>query len=199
MNPLPKQIISIIGFIFILLMIFYGSILPYQKSKIFINGMSLLQSGRIRNVNDFEKTILDIFKAKSPIGQEEIIRHFGSYFISLISQNKNKDFTNYLMDLIRPYYEQILNRGKGLSFNQDLYIFGNLNLVAYDQTKESKYLEEAEKYFMISYNLGSKRPQALYGLFDVCRFKNDMECMKKIGEEILSYWPNETEIKKFLE
>ncbi|MGC8776168.1 MAG: hypothetical protein ACP5QN_02570 [Minisyncoccia bacterium] len=197
MNSLPKKIIAISASIFVLTMVYYGSYLPYEKSKSFILAMNTLRGGSVKTLDDFFKVISVPLEMKSPIGQEEIVRQFTSYITGIIAQNNNPEIISLLIDYLNKYLEPILGRGKGLSFNQDLYLAGVLNLNAYNQTNDEKYLNNARKYFEFSYSLGPKRPQALFGLFDICRIKQDKECVKKYGDEILKYWPNDTEVKKY--
>lgn len=197
MKPELKQIIAIFGLIFILTMIFYGSYLPYQKSKSFISAMQAFQRGEIKNIDDFFKNASKPLDTKSPIGQEEITKQFVNYFSGLISQNNNSQITDFLMNYIKKYYEPILEKGRALSFNQYLYSVATLNLTAYNQTKNENYFKEAKKYFELSYGLAPKRPQSLYGMFDICQIEKNKECIKKFGEEILSYW-DDPEVKKII-
>jgi hypothetical protein len=199
MNSSLKQIIAISVSIFILIMIYYGSYLPYQKSSAFISAMNNLRSGKIKTINDFFETISVPLKMKSPVGQEEIVRQLMNYISGIISQNNNPEITKALMDYINQYADPLLERGKGLSFNQDLYLAGILNLTAYNQTNDATYLDKALNYFELSYSLGPRRPQALFGLFDVCQIKKDKECIKKYGSEILTYWPNAEDVRKIYE
>lgn len=199
MNPLLKQIIAVFISVFILFMIIYGSYLPYRKSQSFILAMRTLQSGKINTLEDFFNIVSNPLEMKSPIGQEEIVRQFITYFSGLISQNNNVEITKLLMDYIKKYYEPIVERGKGLSFNQQLYLTGMLNLNAYTQTGDEKYLKDARKYFEFSYNLGPKRPQAIYGLLNVCKLEKNKECIKDLAEKILTYWPEDKDIQKILE
>jgi tetratricopeptide (TPR) repeat protein len=196
MNQLPKQIIAISVSFFILVMIFYGSYLPYKKSKTFISSLGRLRVGMIRDFNQLDKVVSSPLKINSPIGQEELIRQFLEIFSNLINQNKDPEVVGVLVKYIEAYANPILNKGKGLSFNQDLYLTIKLYLTAYEKTQDKKYLDQAKKYAELSYFLGPKRPQALYFLFDVYRLENNIEKAKKIGEEILTYWPEDEIVRK---
>jgi len=196
MNQLPKQIIAISTSFFILVMIFYGSYLPYKKSKTFISSLNQLKTTQIKSFDEFDKIISSSLKINSPIGQEELIRQFLSIFPGFINQNENPEVIDVLVKYIKTYADPILNRGKGLSFNQDLYLATNLYLTAYQKTKDKKYLDEAKKYAELSYSLGPKRPQALYILFDIYRLENNIEKAKEIGAQILTYWPEDESVKE---
>jgi hypothetical protein len=195
MNQLPKQIIAISASFFILVMIFYGSYLPYKKSKTFIDSLNQLKTTQIKSFEQFDNIVSSSLKINSPIGQEELVRQFLGIFPGFISQNENSEVIDVLVKYIKTYSDPILNRGKGLSFNQDLYLVTNLYLSAYQKTKDKKYLNEAKKYAELSYSLGPKRPQVLYSLFDIYRLENNMEKAKEIGNQILTYWPDDENVK----
>jgi tetratricopeptide (TPR) repeat protein len=195
MNQLPKQIIAISASFFILVMVFYGSYLPYKKSKTFIDSLNQLKTTQIKSFEQLDNIISSSLKINSPIGQEELIRQFLGIFTGFISQNQNPEVIDVLVKYIKTYSDPILNRGKGLSFNQDLYLAINLYLNAYEKTKDQKYLDEAKKYAELSYSLGPKRPQVLYSLFDIYRLENNIEKAKEIGNQILTYWPDDENVK----
>jgi tetratricopeptide (TPR) repeat protein len=177
-------------------MIFYGSYLPYKKSKTFIDSLNQLKTTQIKSFEQFDKIVSSSLKINSPIGQEELVRQFLSIFPGFISQNQNPEVIDVLVKYIKTYSDPILNRGKGLSFNQDLYLAIRLYLTAYEKTKDQKYLDEAKKYAELSYSLGPKRPQVLYSLFDIYRLENNMEKAKEIGNQILNYWPDDANVKE---
>jgi len=196
MNQLPKQIIAISVSFFILVMIFYGSYLPYKKSKTFIDSLNQLKTTQIKSFEQLDNIVSSSLKINSPIGQEELVRQFLGIFTGFISQNENPEVIDVLVKYIKTYSDPILNRGKGLSFNQDLYLAIRLYLTAYEKTKDQKYLDEAKKYAELSYSLGPKRPQVLYSLFDIYRLENNMEKAKEIGNQILNYWPDDENVKE---
>ena len=196
MNQLPKQIIAISASFFILVMIFYGSYLPYKKSKTFISSLNALGAGQIRSFEQLDNIVSSSLKINSPIGQEELVRQFLGIFTGFISQNENPEVIDVLVKYIKTYSDPILNRGKGLSFNQDLYLAIRLYLTAYEKTKDQKYLDKAKQYAELSYSLGPKRPQVLYSLFDIYRLENNIEKAKEIGSQILTYWPDDASVKE---
>lgn len=198
MNILTKQIIAVGFSILILIVIFYGNYLPLKKSEAFIEAASILRSDKVKTLNDFFTVMSKPLNIKSPFGQEELVRQLTNYTAQIISQDKNKELINVVMEYVNGYLNPILKRGKGLSFNQNLYLAGRLNLAAYQSTGDEKYLKKAEEIFNWSYSLGPKRPQALYGLFYICQFKQDKECLGRWGNEILNYWPEAQDIKNIL-
>lgn len=196
MNLLSRQIIAFSASIFILVIAIYSNYLPMKKSEAFIGAMRELQIGNVKSVNDFYRVVSYPLSLKSPFGQEEIVRQFMNYIAGIINQTDNPEIVNFLMEYINQYAQPILKRGKGLSFNQNVYLAGVLNLYAYQKTSDINYLNVSRDYFEKGYELSKKRPQILYGLFDICRLQKDNNCAKKIGDEILTYWPDDYEFKK---
>jgi hypothetical protein len=198
MNQLPKQIIAISMSFFILVIIFYGSYLPHKKSKAFINSLNKLKTTQIQNFNQLDDIISSSLKINSPFGQEELIRQFLGIFGGFIGQNNSPEVINALIKYIEAYANPILEKGKGLSFNQVLYLATRLYITAYEKTKDDKYLNDAKKYAELSYSLGPKRPQALYSLLDVYLLENNTEKAKEIASQILTYWPEDENIKDII-
>lgn len=169
---------------------YYGSYLPFRKSSLFIDAIGRL--GSARTVADVEALFSVPLDAASPIGQEELVRNMTNNIFNFVAKNKDKpEFTPPLVDYVERYYRPIVARGKGMSFGQNLYILGALNEAAFLGTRDPRYLEAAQQYFEQGLSLGPKRPQFLYGLFDVYRLKGDVNRAKKIGEQILAQWPND--------
>ena len=196
MNQLSKQIIAISISFFVLVMVFYGSYLPYKKSKTFISSLNALGAGQIRSFEQLDKIVSSSLKINSPIGQEELIRQFLGVFAGFINQSDSPEVIDILVKYIESYANPILQKGKGLSFNQDLYLAIRFYLTAYEKTKDQKYLDKAKQYAELSYSLGSKRPQALYSLFDIYRLENNIEKAKEIGNQILTYWLDDENVKE---
>jgi len=196
MNQLSKQIIAISISFFVLVMVFYGSYLPYKKSKTFISSLNALGAGQIRSFEQLDKIVSSSLKINSPIGQEELIRQFLGVFAGFINQSDSPEVIDILVKYIESYANPILQKGKGLSFNQDLYLAIRFYLTAYEKTKDQKYLDKAKQYAELSYSLGPKRPQVLYSLFDIYRLENNMEKAKEIGNQILNYWPDDASVKE---
>src|SRR3989344_374911 len=168
MNPAIKKAIAISASIFILFLGYYGSYLPMRKSMIFI---SVIQNtGGIKTLADFEQAFSEPLDYPSPIGQEELVRNTANMTVGSI-QNISPEGVGQMVNYIESYYEPIISRGRGMSFGQNLYLLGAINEIAFLKTQKTQYIDDAEKYFGKARDLGPKRPQGLYGLFDVYRVK----------------------------
>ncbi|MBI3589619.1 MAG: hypothetical protein HY093_04390 [Candidatus Liptonbacteria bacterium] len=198
MNPNLKKIIAVALSSFIIFVAHYGSYRPLRKAQLFIETMRTLN----------EATTLDELKSRisapldfhSPFGQEELVRQVGSLFTNILSQpNVKPEVIADLMNYLSQNYDPIIQSGRGMSFNQNLYLLGSLNELAFLKTQQVNYLAAAKKYYLSSYELGPKRPQVLFGLFDVYRVEGNVSEVKRIADQILNQWPNEERTKKALE
>ncbi len=197
MDHTLKKIIAIVASVLVLVVLWYGTYLPMHKSQAFIATLGSLNS--IKSIQDFETAFSVPLDIPSPIGQEELIRNLTNVVMGFVAQNQNPQATQALMDYIMSYYQPIVSRGKGMSFEQDLYILGALNQSAFSATKDPKYLAAAEQYFTQGYQLGPKRPQFLYSLMQLYMLEIRPADVKRVGDQILSQWPNDLATKTSLD
>jgi hypothetical protein len=85
-----------------------------------------------------------------------------------------------------------------MSFGQNLYLLGALNEVALVKTRDPKYLVAAKRYFLMGLERGPKRPQFLYGMFDVYRAEGDVVKTQEIANQILAQWPTDERTRQAL-
>lgn len=193
-NPNFKKVIALAISLAMLFIIYYGTYLPLRKSYLFIFTMNSLN--QTASIEEFKSRISTPLDAPSPYGQEELVRQVGTVISNVIRQEQAPaEIVNDLVSFLRGYYAPIINKGNGTSFNQNLYLLGTLNEIAFIKTGNPQYLEEAKSYILRSYELGPKRPQALYGLLDVYRLEGNWDKAKKVSEEILTYWPNDEKVQ----
>ncbi len=197
MSNTSKKIISVLVAAFVLSVTFYGSFLPMRKAQIFINTMQNLRS--LRSVADFENALAEPLDAPSPIGQEELVRNTTNIILGLVQQNDKPEIVSELVDYVEKYYRPIIERGRGMSFEQNLYLLGALHEAAFIKTKNPAQLQAAKNYYLKGLELGPKRPQFLYGMFDVYRTEGNVEAAKAIAAQILSQWPDDKRAQKGLQ
>jgi hypothetical protein len=196
-NPLIKKIIAAAAIIFILYIAYYGSFLPLRKSQAFIKTLKGLQT--IHSYDEFEKAFSVPLDIPSPIGQEELVRNTNNIVLNLLQRGGgNPELVISLVDFIERYYKPILERGRGMSFEQNLYVLGAINELAFFQTKQTKYLLAAENHYSQGLELGPRRPQFLYGMFDIYRIEGNVPQAKAIADRILKQWPNDTRTRDAL-
>lgn len=198
-NDLKKQGIAVVGSIVLCFLIYYGSYLPFKKSETFITTLKGMDS--LRSVEDVEVVFDEVFDIPSPIGQEEVIRHFASVILSTIQRFNASQVpaSEQLVSYIEKKYQPIIESERGMSFNQNLFVLGSLNQIVFLQTKNPKYLAAAETYYTKGVERSPKRPQFLYASFDLNRIKNDSDKVREIANKILTLWPEDQNTKKAAE
>lgn len=194
MSRTLKKLIAVVFSGFILFLMYYGSYLPLRKSRIFIS--SLRNIGSVRSPQDLAEVLTPPLEAPSPIGQEELVRNISNLILDMTRQGASGEFLAQSLDFLEQYYAPIINRGKGMSFEQNLYLLGTLNEYAFLQTKNPKYFLAAKTYYLKGYELGPKRPQFLYGLFDIYRFEKNIPELDKVKNQIMAQWPDDARTKQ---
>ncbi len=197
MKHTARYIIASVLSILIIATWYVGSYEPFQKSQIFIRVLSLKNG--FQSVQELEDTFSGALDYPSPIGQEELVRNTGSYVLNFAQQSNDAGVIIPLVQYTTRYFDPIIARGRGMSFGQDLYLLGVLNEVTLVKTKDPKYLQAAEGYYAKALELGPKRPQSLFGMFDVYRFAGDAAGAKRIADQILAQWPTDTKTKDALD
>jgi len=194
-----KQLAAIIITVVILGVSYYGSYLPMRKAQSFIATLQGLQTSPATSLQDLETRVSGPLNAVSPVGQEEIVRNLANSVLSFVQQQSgNPTSTSQLITFLNTYYNPILDRGRGMSFGQDLYLEGAVNEIAFVQTGDPTYIAAARKWYEEGETLGPNRPQPLYGLFDVYRAVGDASDTIAIANKILTNWPGDTRIQTSL-
>jgi hypothetical protein len=175
---------------------FYGSWLPLRKSALLNEAV-----GQLRTVNNPADliTLLSVpLDAPSPIGQGETMRDVAGVVLTILNMPHEPErnpavvsavvaFVEFVTDRFAP----ILTRGKGVAFHQTLYTMGAINAVAYLDTGEPAYLDEAEKLFTTGLGASPNRPEYLHGLLDVYRMRGDARSTRTLARRILELWPED--------
>ena len=198
MQSTTKQIIAAIVTAFVLFLAVYGSYLPMRKAEMFIGALQGMQTTPVTSLGDLESRVSPALDAPSPIGQEELVRNFANSVLGFVQNNTNPSSTMELMSFLNSYYGPILQRGKGMSFGQDMYLMGAINEVAFVKTGNPSYLGASKQYYQEGSALAPNRPQTLYGLFDVYRFANDVPDAVSTAQRILVNWPTDTNVQQGL-
>lgn len=197
MSNTARKISAIFISVFILLVAYYGTLLPMRKSQVFISTMQSLRS--VGTIADIRGAFSTPFNIPSPIGQEELVRNSANVVLGVLQQTDKAQDISGLLDFVETSYRPIIERGRGMSFEQNLYILGALNELAFVKTRETKYFQASKNYYSEGLRLGPKRPQFLYGLFDIYRMEGNVDGVKKIGDQILSQWPDDERARAGLE
>jgi hypothetical protein len=198
MSTTFKQSAAVVASVLILVVAWYGNYLPLQKSQNFITATRNVENAR--TFDQFIATMSVPLDSGGPIGQEELVRNLTSVVLNVLRSPSGKDarLTDAILKYVHKYYDPILARGRGMSFEQDLYLMGLANQIAFTQTKNEVYYNAALSYFLYGNKLGPQRPQTLYGLFDLYRLTNNKAGMQAVGAQILQLWPNDPTVRQIL-
>ena len=199
MSRTAKQLIAIVASACILLLAWWGSYAPMRKSQMFISTLQSFSSQPASSLQDLESRLAAPLDYAAPIGQEELVRNMANNVLGFVQRSGDATTTAALISFLRNYYDPILAQGKGMSFGQDVYIMGAIEETAYTRTQDPAYLKQAQAYYEEANALGPNRPQALYGLFDVYRFENNVASTTAVAQKILSQWPTDPNIPKGLQ
>lgn len=198
MDRTVKGVIAAIAIIFIIFVGIFGSYLPMRKAQMFIATLQGFSTQPPTSLQDLETRLAAPLDYYAPIGQEELVRNTANNVLGFIQHGTDATTTHALVSFLMGYYKPILDRGRGMSFGQDVYLVGAVNEIAFAQTGDPSYLQDSLKYYMLGHELGPDRPQPLYGLFDVYRAMNDASGTVTAAQEILHNWPGDTRVEQSL-
>jgi len=183
-----KKIAAVLASFALLGAAYYGSYLPYKKSRAFI--AALMKTPKTSSVAEYTALFSEALAVKSPIGKEEIVRSIANNLLGGLQQTDNPNVIAEIIAYVHSIYDPIIARGKGMSFMQNLYILGVMHEAAFVKTNDSRYLDAALDYFNRGFEVAPKRPQFLFGLFDVYRFRKDNKKAEDIARLIVAQWPD---------
>ncbi len=200
MQPLIRKTIGVTLAAMLVALAYLGSFLPMRKSAAFIRGMRAVET---ISANDkltpelFESIMSGPLLAPSPIGQEELVRQATGMVLDLIQGGTAEP--ERLVNFAESFYTPIIERGRGMSFSQDLYVLGLMHQAALMKTRDGRHLAATIAYFEKGLRLSPDRPQFLYGLFDAYRLVGDFEKAREVGERIANNWSSDERVQGVLE
>jgi hypothetical protein len=187
-----KKVIALLIAVAILWIAYYSNYLPLQKSKAYITALRGIGGGQYRSVDEFQRGFSTALDLPSPIGHEELVRNMGSTVVNIMNQNRgNPQLINAMSNYVETYFEPIITSGRGMSYNQNLFLLANMNQLAYVYTRDTKYLERSLGYYERGVEIAPRRPQFLYGLFDTYRLARNTSGAIEVGEKVLAIWPDD--------
>ena len=168
----------------------WGSVLPYRKAGLYSSLSGQISQGvTLEQFKDIFSFVLD---APSPIGRDEGVKMLMSRTIDVIAQTPNLpgEIVDELLRFNESYFEPILEAETGGNFAQTIMLAGALYQSAGIVAGNMSYFEKAKEYYEEGLRYSPRRPQFLYGLFDIYGALGDSDSAKRIGDEILKYWPD---------
>lgn len=184
-----KNIAIVIVIVVVFFGLYFGSLLPFAKAKLYVRAMGNLQS--IKSLNEFKKNFDVSLDFYSPVGQEETTLFLATEIAGrMIYPGQAEVVSRELVNYIEPRIFQ--NNSRHLLLIASIY--GKMFNI-YGKENDLKITEE---YFQKLLEINPKSPQTLYSLLDIYQKKGEVEKIKVIGETILKYWPEDERIKELL-
>jgi len=199
LDPLIKKTLSILASVVVVVFLYLGAYLPYEKSQKLISAMGSIQGGA--SLQGYENAFGSVLDFYSPVGQEESVKQLGNSTLSILSSQKNlpKDVAEELLKFNLKYFEPIINDSRGGNASQNILILGQIYHTMALAYNDINYLDIAIGYYKKGLDNSPRRPQFLYSLVEAYQQKGDYNSAIKIGEEILKYWPADTQVKQAVE
>ncbi|MEK7624342.1 MAG: hypothetical protein AAB404_01255 [Patescibacteria group bacterium] len=190
--------IAIISSLLIIAAMRFGAYLPFKKSQLYIKATIDFQTGKIRSLQDFRAAFGSALNFYSPVGQDESISYYLGILANVVNQETNEEAVKILLKESEALAEQILKKGKGFGYSQNLYNFAMLYKMASQKLNSEFYYQKSVDFFKEGLKSSPNRYIFLAGLFDLYGMKGDKAGMKEMGEIILKYWPNNEVAKQIL-
>ncbi len=201
--PIKFFATALIGLLII--SIYFGSYLPYQKSKLGADKITSFYSnyslGKEIGLDSLEKSFDESLDYYSPVGQEELVIRVTNIFEEIIKilDKKSAIYVPEIVDYIENINKPILEKEKAFNLTKIFFNLAKINHFAFLKTGDKKFIETAENYYKKCLTESPRRPQCLYGLFGAYSIqKNRTTDAVKVGEEILSYWPSDDSVGAIL-
>lgn len=184
-----KKIIYCVFITLAVLSVYFGSFLALKKAQAYPKALASVTT--ITTIDQFKKVFQPALDLPSPVGQEEVVRFISTLVINALPSSQNTESAEkgnrQVIEFLEPYMFKNNVR--------HLMILGGLYSEMWDKHGNKEDYLNAEKYYKIGLQIGPKLPPMLYGLFTLYKSGGDKDNMKKIGEKILSYWPDDTGVR----
>ncbi len=198
-DPLIKKTLSILASAVVVVFLYFGAYLPYEKSQKLISAMGSIQNGA--SLQGYENAFSSVLDYYSPVGQEESVKQLGNTTLSILSSQKNlpKNIAEELLKFNLKYFEPIINDSRGGNASQNILVVGQIYHTLALNYNDLNYLNIAIDYYQKGLVNSPRRPQFLYSLFEAYQAKRDYNLAIKTGEEILKQWPSDMKVKQVVE
>ncbi len=196
LEKIIKTIAAPLGIILAVLALIYGSFLPFRKAQLFIQAMH--NSYQARSVADYERIFNTALNFSSPVGQAENIRFLENQIGGVIAQKPPQAIADALVS-----YADSISRANapgryGLNYTQELMTLANIHEVNFRNYRSEKDYNAALALYEKGLALSPKRPQFLYGLYQLYMDAGKTADAKTVGEKIISLWPSDKNMAAFV-
>ena len=199
MDKEAKQILSFLGIAAVIAGFIYGSYLPLMKSQALAAVLNEI-NGNL-TVNQFEADFRGVLNYPSPVGQYEVLKQLNNEVVGFLQNSKSipQPVADEVVKFTMSYNAPIIASGRGLNFAQFLVASGNMYQFMGQIYGNKADLDQAAAFYKEGLGFSPRRPQFLYGLFDVYLSEKDVPDALRVGEEIVAYWPTDSQAKADLE
>lgn len=198
---MPKIVLNTIILILIFIISaswYFGAFLPLRKAQLLI--VALQRAGEVKSLDEFKGVFSAALDFYSPVGQSETIKHTASSVFSTLNQfDLPPETAADLISFVRKYLDPMLSEKKGDGLIQQFYIMGDIYRASAFKYKNADYLRAAANVYEAGLVLAPKRPQFLYSVLQVYLSMQDAQKATDVTRKILNYWPDDPEMKKFLQ
>lgn len=171
--------------------IIYGAIMPILKAQSYVD--ATVAMAKVRTIQDFEDQFNNAYAISSPIGGEEISKFLVSSISGMISNQA--DMPENVTRALAEYVEPKIFPGNP----RHLIPMATIYSMLWVRFHHEEDYQKAVDYYQRTLVTGPKLPPALYSLFSLYQAHGDRAGMKTIGEQILTYWPQDVRISVILD
>lgn len=190
MNIFIRQLLIIILIILSVIGLYFGAYAPWVKAQAYINALKTISGGNVRSLGDYLGAYDKAVKLYSPIGDEEVIKFLSNDIMNVVvKQNQSEEVTRALVD----YAEPLLFKNNV----RHLLAGGQMHFVLWKRFQKEEDYGKAESYYLAARAIGPKLPPVLYELLNLYKERGDSAKAKEVAETILSFWPDDTEVRAF--
>ncbi|MBI4160142.1 hypothetical protein HY504_03170, partial [Candidatus Wolfebacteria bacterium] len=188
-NPGPRKFIAAAVTIFVIFFFILGVYLPLRKSNAYIRAYG----ERVNSIEQFNKLFNPVLDAYSPIGRDEIVSAYLGIVLNILSQKPPlpKEIVRELVGRAGERSDYFLKKQSGFLFSQNVLKIGAIYKIAVTQFGLHEYYEKAAQILELGVRSSPDRSAFLLNLFELYYFKGDRAGMERVGEMILSRWPEE--------
>ncbi|MBI1960726.1 MAG: hypothetical protein HYS43_00400 [Candidatus Liptonbacteria bacterium] len=194
-----KKSVAITGIILIAALFYWGTIVPYEKSRRLVSALYATRSAG--SAEELFAAINGSVRYRSPIGQEETVRMIVNTLSSILGSLGEKNapvivplFVRYINDISLP----LVSRGKGFGYTRLIFSMGEFYQAAWMKTRTPAFAARAETYYRQCLALSSHRPECLRGLLLLYADGGKKEEARVVASEIARFWPDDPSVTAIL-
>lgn len=186
---------TIIGIILVLALFYWGTIVPYEKSRRLVAALYAARSAG--SADELFTAINDSVRYRSPIGQEEAVRMIVNT-LSSIAGSLGENNTAVIAPLFARYVDDIslplISRGKGFGYTRLIFSAGEFYHAAWTKMRTAAFASRAETYYRQCLALSPHRPECLHGLLFLYADSGEKEKARVVSSEVARFWPDDSSL-----